>query len=206
MAKARDPFQLALASIRERVRRGCYAPGQPVVIVDEAGSLGLSTTPVREALAWLCGEGLIERGPAGGFLAPRLEVAVIRDRYGFRLLCLLASLDMTISLVPDTTGDDETDDPIDALQILFERLVRRSGNPVLTSAFDRVGRQMAVIARAERRVFTDLEAEARAILGDSGASLRDRIGVWHRVRMDSAALLMLEARSGCHAVGADRGP
>ena len=69
MAKSRDPFFKALDNIRERARAGGYAPGQSIVIVEEARRLDLSTTPVREALAWLCGEGLIERGRAG-FLPP----------------------------------------------------------------------------------------------------------------------------------------
>ncbi|WP_052516809.1 MULTISPECIES: GntR family transcriptional regulator [Brevundimonas] len=74
--------------MREAAETGGYAPGRPIVIIDEARRLGLSTTPVREALAWLCGEGVIERGPAGGFLARRLDAGAVRDRYGFRLACL----------------------------------------------------------------------------------------------------------------------
>src|SRR5690606_3767999 len=87
MARRRDPFMMALESLRARAEQGVYAPGCPVVITDEARRLNLSTTPVREALVWLSGFGLIERSPTGGFLTPRLERAIVRDRFAFRLQC-----------------------------------------------------------------------------------------------------------------------
>lgn len=58
---------------------GVYAPGAPVVIIEEARRPGLSPMPIREALAWLCGEGLMERAPRAGYLAPRLDAALLRD-------------------------------------------------------------------------------------------------------------------------------
>ena len=63
MIRKHDPFTLALDSLRARAEEGAFTPGAPVVIIDEARRLNLSTTPVREALGWLCGFGLIERAP-----------------------------------------------------------------------------------------------------------------------------------------------
>ena len=84
--------------------RGVYAPGGSVVIIEEARRLGLSTTPVREALAWLCGEGLMERAPRAGYLAPRLDAALLRDRFWVRLRCLATSLDLTADLASPPTA------------------------------------------------------------------------------------------------------
>lgn len=67
MARHRAPFTTALRTLTERVILGAFSPGKPIIILDEAHSLSLSTTPVREALAWLGGEGLIDRAPAGGY-------------------------------------------------------------------------------------------------------------------------------------------
>ncbi|MBD3752747.1 MAG: hypothetical protein IE935_10040 [Micrococcales bacterium] len=47
MPRARDPFSLALANIRDRAMRGVYEPGGAIVIIEEARRLNLSTTPVR---------------------------------------------------------------------------------------------------------------------------------------------------------------
>lgn len=57
--RQRDPFGTALASLRTAIEDG-LAPGQHLSVADIAASLNLSTSPVREALSRLCGEGLIE--------------------------------------------------------------------------------------------------------------------------------------------------
>lgn len=57
--RTRDPFGRALTALRRAVRVG-LAPGQHLPISDIAAGLRLSTSPVREALSRLCGEGLVE--------------------------------------------------------------------------------------------------------------------------------------------------
>lgn len=196
MTRKRDPFLLALDSIRRLSEQGAYAPGSPVVIIEEARRLRLSTTPVREALAWLCGEGLIERAPSGGYLAPRMDAALVRDRFAFRLHCLMASLDLA-----ETVHD--RDEPVPSCAALERRLaeylarvVRGAGNQVLAEAFERVGRQLLPLAEAERRIVRDREAEAASILqlADAGAmpALRQALVAYHQRRMDAAPLLVLD--------------
>ena len=93
MVRNRDPFSTALESLRHRLAEGRYGDGAPIVIQYEAQRLRLSTTPVREALAWLCGAGLVERAPTAGYTASRLDAGAVRDWYGFRRDCLLLSLE-----------------------------------------------------------------------------------------------------------------
>ncbi|RAY12631.1 GntR family transcriptional regulator [Actinomadura craniellae] len=50
----------AVDALRERILRGEYAPGERLGEVDLAERLGLSRTPVREALRRLSAEGLVE--------------------------------------------------------------------------------------------------------------------------------------------------
>lgn len=196
MIRRRDPFMQALDSIRERARRGDFAAGRPVVIIDEARRLGLSTTPVREALAWLCGEGLIERAPLGGFLAPRLDAAVVRDRFAFRLHCVATSLD----IVSDLQGGSLPTSLVASQDLtLAERLgilVRSAGNQVLFDAFERIGCQLLPMAAAEKRIFPDQEDEADALMrlfdGGSLAALRLPLADYHQRRMEAAPLLILE--------------
>ena len=169
MTRIHDPFTLALESIRHAVVTGAYTPGRPIVIVDEARRLNLSTTPVREALAWLCGEGLVERAPAGGFLAPRLDGAAVRDCFAFRLLCLMASTEfagIALAPLPNTSSKQR-------LAVLLNRVVQSQGNAVLASAFERVGEQLRGVADAERRVFYDWEAEVDAITSLEAGPDRD---------------------------------
>lgn len=64
--RQRDPFGLALHSLRSALEKG-LAPGQHLSAADIAVSLKLSTSPVREALSRLCGEGLIEDRRGHGY-------------------------------------------------------------------------------------------------------------------------------------------
>lgn len=196
MTRKRDPFTQALDSIRQRSEAGAYAPGAPVVIIEEARRLRLSTTPVREALAWLCGEGLIERAPSGGFLAPRMDAAVVRDRFAFRLQCLTASLDRTGAMHDRSEPLPSLAAPHQRLAEHLDRLVRGAGNPVLAEAFERVGRQLLPLDGAEGRLFHDREAEATAILhlydAGSAPALRLALVAYHQRRMDTAPLLVLD--------------
>lgn len=195
MPRARDPFSLALDDIRDRVMRGVYGPGAAVVIIEESRRLNLSTTPVREALAWLCGEGLLERAPRAGYLAPRLDAALLRDRFWLRLRTLTTSLELTADL--GTTAAPEADvDGDRAVRDLFDRLVRATGNRALVEAFQRVDAQLRTLGDAEARVFGDLVEEAQALMRVEAAGSRDElaagVAAYHRRRIDSAAVLVLE--------------
>lgn len=203
MAKSRDPFLTALSCMRETAQTGGYAPGRPIVIIDEARRLGISTTPVREALAWLCGEGVIERGPTGGFLARRLDAGAVRDRYGFRLACLRAGLDLSEGLPRYGGGPLQGANATSSLEVLFERLVRRSGNGLLLAAYAWVSGQLQILKDLEMRLFADHEAEARALLTLAGrgttAALQQALETYHDRRVQAAPILALEA-------AAQRGP
>jgi DNA-binding FadR family transcriptional regulator len=210
MAKSRDPFFMALERIREAARTGAYPPGRPIVIIEEARRLGVSTTPVREALAWLCGEGLIERGPAGGFLAVRLDAGAVRDRYAFRLACLTAAMDMTAGLPAYGRSPRARPDPAAALEALFDRIVRRAGNGMLTAAHERVSGQLRRFRDAEARMFADLEAEAGALLAlaaeEANGALRQALGAYHDRRVQAASILALDAARRADRDGAEAGP
>lgn len=187
--------------------RGVYPPGASVVIIEEARRLGLSTTPVREALAWLCGEGLMERAPRAGYLAPRLDAALLRDRLWVRFRCLATSLDLTFALAnPSLVEAQATGDA--AAHRLFDRLVRATGNHALIDAFHRIDAQLRMLGEAERRLFEDVEDEAREMIRIEAAGSRTQllsaIDAYHRRRIDSAALLVLEVeRLGCRSAEPD---
>ena len=76
---ARDPYGVALGAMRQFAREGRFEPGDPLVVTDLAAEIGLSPTPVREALACLAGEGLIERQRGKGSFYPVLSAAEIID-------------------------------------------------------------------------------------------------------------------------------
>lgn len=192
MARHRDMFSTALSSLRLRAVRAEYRPGQSVVVIDEARRLRLSTTPVREALACLCGEGLFERSPHEGFLYPRLDAGLIRDRLAFRLGLLQAALEARSSqALRAPAGADGA--PVLLLQQQFSRVIRAGGNQAALDAYRRVAAQLSGLRKAERRVFGDVDQEALGLLsslarGEAGPA----VAAYHRRRSEAASLLLLD--------------
>ena len=85
MGRDRDPFDRALTALRARLVRSGPLQGAPLLVTTLAGELGVSPTPVREALAWLAGEGVIARR-SGGYAAQ------VHDRQSLMRLYGLAGL------------------------------------------------------------------------------------------------------------------
>jgi DNA-binding GntR family transcriptional regulator len=69
----------ALSVIRRAIVTGELAPGVAVKDMDLAGRMGLSRTPVREALARLADEGLIETKPHSYTRVTPLDAQAVRD-------------------------------------------------------------------------------------------------------------------------------
>ncbi|MEO6089338.1 MAG: GntR family transcriptional regulator [Umezawaea sp.] len=71
----------ALTAIRDAIVGGDLAPGTPIKDVDLAEELGLSRTPVREALARLTDEGLVETKPHSYTRVTPLNTAAVRQAH-----------------------------------------------------------------------------------------------------------------------------
>jgi len=71
--------------LRQQLRTGAIAPGERLVEVALADRLGVSRTPVREALFQLARDGLLVESERG-YMLPEQTRAAIRDRFEIRLL------------------------------------------------------------------------------------------------------------------------
>lgn len=189
MTRNHDPFDLTLASLRKRVITGQCRPGQPIVIQAEALRLGVSTSPVREALSWLSGEGLVERARSGGYFAPALTTAILRDRYRFRLMCLISAvrLDPAISMPAASDPDDGA--------ALFDLIAERSGSPSLIRAYRWVSAFLSMHEAAERALIIDASAEMRALENahaiPGAPGLIEALIDYHQRRIDLASVLLI---------------
>ena len=72
--------------IRERIIVGTYGRGQKLKQADLAAELGVSVTPVREALLTLEAEGFVRGLPHKGLLVPELVPELLWEIYHLRLL------------------------------------------------------------------------------------------------------------------------
>src|SRR5687767_927065 len=80
--------------IVERVRRGDFAPGTKVRDTTLASQLGVSRTPVREALLRIAREGVLDADMGKGFSVSRLDTSEMRETSAIlsALECLALSL------------------------------------------------------------------------------------------------------------------
>ena len=77
---------LVLDAIKQAILTGQLCPGQSLVETDLAGWLGVSKTPVREALKTLSGAGLVAMSPYKGATVRTVDDDLVRSVYDVRLL------------------------------------------------------------------------------------------------------------------------
>jgi DNA-binding GntR family transcriptional regulator len=71
-------------TLKQAIVRGDLAPGSRVVESHVAGAMGISRTPVREAIHKLEREGFVRRSVSSGFEVAGLTAAEIRETFGIR--------------------------------------------------------------------------------------------------------------------------
>jgi DNA-binding GntR family transcriptional regulator len=101
-------------ALRNAIVTRVFAPGQRLNIEDLAGNLGVSFTPVRQALQLLAAEGLIVIQPRSGTYVATLSPRDVEETFDIRraLECLAAE-----TAVVNATGED-----LDAAQAILQRL------------------------------------------------------------------------------------
>lgn len=77
--------EAALAHLREAIIHGELAPGMPLPLGTVARALGMSTSPVREALGTLTALGLVEHVPHHGATVAELDIEELRAVFSIRL-------------------------------------------------------------------------------------------------------------------------
>jgi hypothetical protein len=178
-----EPFFIALNHLRERLQGGTLPPGARITGVDLADDLGLSTTPVREALSRLAGEDVVEDRRGQGYFVRRLNAADIADAYRMSLALLLIALDprrwQRNAPAPAVVfeGDDlgAASDPVAAVERLFARWVAATGSRLLIRNFRILQVQLGPVRRLEPTLLGELTAEAVALLQSEGLSRPDRL-------------------------------
>ncbi len=74
----------AYQKLRLAILGGEYEAGAPLFEVHLAAALGMSRTPVREALQALARDGLVEVVPSRGFIVPRRSMEDVRELFELR--------------------------------------------------------------------------------------------------------------------------
>lgn len=192
--KRTETFLLALRELRARLAAGAYSSDTRFAAAELAPELGLSATPVREALSRLAGEGLLEDRRGEGFFLRRLSAGDVASLYRLHESHVRIATEMAPAAEPGV-GTDVADDAgaLVAADALFLDWVVAAGSRVLTQSFVRVQHQLARVRRLESLVFNDLVPEHRS-LREAGAA---RVRAFHTRRVRRAARLaeLLDARA-----------
>ena len=207
MTPSRDHFGRALSQLRERIRSGRHAGGEPLTVTDLAVDLGLSATPVREALSRLTGEGLIEDRRGRGYFMLRLDVADLDEIYQLNLLYLTGALEAphppmaqphprgwTQRLAAAMAGPEREEALASFTEVLFHQIALESFNRALIGAERRLADILAPVRRIEPSVLSATEAELAVIAarldGGDQQGLIAALRAYHTARRANAAAIM----------------
>jgi DNA-binding GntR family transcriptional regulator len=203
MTRVRDPFGNALTTLRAQLRNGGFAAGSPLVAAELAQTLAVSITPVREALAHLAGEGLIEERRGRGYFAPRLEVSELEGLYRLHGAYIAAAVEEQAQRValprsdvnrpPSGAEDRDGLSMRTATEHFFISVVRGGDNRPLTMAHQQVTDRLAAPRLHEAVVLGDLGPELEglvvALAGGSLEASRTAVRAYHGRRLASAKIL-----------------
>ncbi|WP_405009984.1 GntR family transcriptional regulator [Kitasatospora sp. NBC_01539] len=170
--------EAVLESVKHAILVGELKPGRPLVETELAARLGVSKTPVREALKTLAGTGLVTMSPYKGASVREVDQALARSVYDMRLLLEPAAAARTAAGANRSWGEaadalDRADRAADAAErSLANRDFHRAlyagcGNPLLIGCLDGLRDQTALVSSAAWAVRPSWEMEAqehRAIL------------------------------------------
>ncbi|WP_377267131.1 GntR family transcriptional regulator [Peterkaempfera sp. SMS 1(5)a] len=163
--------EAVLEAIKHAILTGELTPGQALVEADLAEQLGVSKTPVREALKTLAGSGLVVMSPYKGAAVREVDQTHARSVYDMRLL--LEPVAAARSATHVRTWDDaqaaldQADQAADAAErSLANRAFHRclySGcaNPLLVKTLDDLRDQTALLSSAAWARQPSWEQEAR---------------------------------------------
>ena len=150
--RASDSVVRAYEALKTLVETYTLKPGERVNEIEVARKLGLSRTPVRQALARLGSEGYIEQTPNRGYYVRAISVRDIQDLYelraivevgAFRLACERAVPDQVETMAAAWFGKVEQPEmSIDAIAGADEQFHRDiallSGNSRIVETLDRI--------------------------------------------------------------------
>ena len=101
-----DLSEKAYEILRNQILTALLAPGSPLVVAGLAYQLGVSRTPVKNALNRLVAEGLVENLPRKGYFVASLDAEDIADLLQARLMLELAAVRKGLRSFDRTRLDD----------------------------------------------------------------------------------------------------
>jgi DNA-binding transcriptional MocR family regulator len=180
--------------VKSEIMSGRYAPGSDPNVHQIALEIGISISPVRDAMERLVGERLLVTRSGGGFQTPAVSEALLRDLYlwhsyltrgAIRTMPAVAHPD---ELTRELEGIEPSDNGaiVAATARLFLEFGVTSGNGEHLAAIRSAGERLAFQRLAERQLRDrkrELERLLKLAISGSKAALKEGISVYHRRRL-----------------------
>lgn len=177
---------VVLDAIKHAILTGELRPGQGLVEADLAAVLGVSKTPVREALKTLAGAGLVTMSPYKGATVRAVDEDLVRSVYDLRLLLEPEAVRRAVArggrweeagraLERSGQAADQADRSL-ANRDFHRGMYVGCGNALLISVLDGLRDQTALVSAAAWQrapTWSDEAAEHRAILAAAVAGDAD---------------------------------
>jgi DNA-binding GntR family transcriptional regulator len=163
-----------------------------------SASLGLSRTPVREALFRLMGEGVIESGDIGGCRLLRLDAGRLAELYiwaqGVMLSVLgILSQDELIATLRLQEQRHRTGTPLLLGPHIFQALADATGSREFSRQVENINDRLILARLGEAAVLPERPSEALRFLQTSGKNIkngiRQKIIAYYRVRYERSGLI-----------------
>jgi len=184
----RSKSDVAYDVVRQRILAGDYAPGAVIGQARVAAEIGLSTTPLREALKRLAAEGLVVLGTHRDARVVTLSAEEGQNLYEVRaamdpLACRLAAtrrtdedimrIDSALRVLEPLTGA-ASGQALAAHRAFHRAIYLAAANPIMTGILDGIWDKSDLYRRRALRTWTPAE-EDRARVHRQHAALRDAI-------------------------------
>lgn len=147
-------------AIREMIVEGRVLPGERLSENVLAAELGVSTTPVREAIALLRREGLVTVQPQSGTYVFELQPGELNQLCELRFALEPAAVQLALDKPESKLGDElaaivekmeraqaegRTKDYLTLDTAFHDAIIAASGNPYITNAYALIGAKMAAL-------------------------------------------------------------
>jgi DNA-binding GntR family transcriptional regulator len=168
--------------LRERIARGALRPGSRLIELDISRELGVSRSPVREALLRLAEEGLVEILPYRGAMVVPLDKERLTELLEFRLAlehfalerlverrdpASIARLRECVKSLRAAIDDGEREASIDADLAMHREMISLAGNALVERAYESLIVQIRLyidVTSAQYERAEDLAIEDEALL------------------------------------------
>lgn len=172
----------AYQHLKHQVLTCAIRPGSMIYEGDTADTLGVSKTPVREALGMLAHEGYVEVRPRRGYLVTHITLSDVKEIFHLRLLlepaaARLAAISATdeqlehLRTLADGTYEHDYAGRVRHAHLFHEVLAHASGSVRLANAL------VGVLEESQRLYFIGIDlADLVAHAGDDHQALLDALG------------------------------